>query len=90
LTEKVWGDNFEILYTGTFKTRPDLVWKILQASITNKRIIVIPMEYGEAKIKNVVENVYGFQFVKSVVQNNYFIYMDNLPDEVIINVLHNY
>ena len=90
MLEKVWGDYFEILYTGTFKSRTDLTWKVVQANTTNKRIIVIPMDYGEEKIKEVAKNLYNLPYSKSVVQNVYFVYTDNFDDAAIISVLENF
>ena len=83
----VLGDSFSIIKQGMFKSI-NVSWYVLEAG-TEQRIVVIPVSYGEDKIRNLLETRYLYNFAKDPMTNNFYVNVKNIPDEAIYNELNN-
>ena len=85
---KVTGDFYELKHQGIFNTRKDLSWQILKMN-NNSVIVTIPVAYGEEKIKFLLSTRYLFHYAKSIEDKYYYVIIQNIPDQAIINELNN-
>lgn len=80
---QVCGDKFKILYSGHFKSKPNISWHILQVTDI-QRIITIPYEYGEKDAEKLLETKYFFNYMKSIVDRIFYITVIGYPDQIMI------
>jgi hypothetical protein len=76
-TERVSGDEFEIVSTDKFTKRPDLHWKILESSI-NSFIIVVPDEYVKNESPLDINPAIAVKSFKSSGSNNHYYSVSNV------------
>ena len=88
-TLKVFGDYFRIKLSGNSTKRPELSWYLLYVD-DDTTIVVIPADYGDDTLKQLLTNVYQYPFAKSIVDNMYYVTVKGYSDQEIIAVLNQF
>ena len=86
-TLKVFGDEFRIKLSGKSIKRSDLSWYLLYVD-DNTTIVVIPSDYGDDTLKQLLTSVYEYPFAKSVVEKMYYVTVKGYSDQEIVAVLN--
>ena len=88
-TLRVFGDKFRIKLSGKSIKNPNISWYLLYVD-DDTTIVVIPSEYGDTTLKQLLTSVYEYPFAKSVVEKMYYVTVKGYSDQEIVAVLNQF